>query len=147
MQNNVYRKIAFIKKINSQIKKNLHLYAEIGMNAFSGRMHRKLLKMIHFGGSNQGFRVESNFHFPFYTFFIHLENSAKPHIVLFEEFSLFLLDSSWLGHHFPWLLPLLFVPFHHFFRFFLQRLPSKFPPVLRPAFLKRFPKSIINLKT
>ena len=64
------------------------------MNAFSGRMHKKL-KMIHFGGSNQGFRVKSNFHFSFYNFFIHFENSTASHILLlFEEISLFLLDSS-----------------------------------------------------
>lgn len=37
------------------------------MKPFSGRMHKKL-KMIHVGESNQGFGVESNFRFSFYTF-------------------------------------------------------------------------------
>lgn len=63
------------------------------MKPFTGRTHESL-KMMHVGESKQGFRVESNFRFSFYAFFIHFENStASPVLLLFEEVSLFLSDS------------------------------------------------------
>lgn len=81
MQNNVYRKIAFIKKKLTAKLKKFTFICRNWHECIFWEDAQETVKMIHFGGSNQGFRVERNFHFPFYTFFIHLENSAASHIL------------------------------------------------------------------
>lgn len=61
MQNDVCRKIAFIKKKT--------LIAEIGMKPFFWEDTQGTVKVILFEGSNQGFRVGRDLQFSFYTFF------------------------------------------------------------------------------